>query len=66
MSNEHKPEPCKTCGTCPTCGRGPYQFAPPVYPWWQQWPYTYTTSVGTWTQPGTQWTVTASDKAVIS
>lgn len=33
-----EPEPCKTCGTCPTCGRS-YYAAPPIYwyptnPWW--------------------------------
>ena len=31
------PQPCPSCGHCPTCGRGGYYGAP--YPYWRSVPY---------------------------
>lgn len=40
------PQPCPSCGHCPTCGRSASPPAPiHVQPWWQ-WPYQWTWTTG--------------------
>lgn len=44
----NSPRPCPSCGHCPTCGRGGYQwFWPAAYPYQPNYPY--------WNQQGVIW-----------
>lgn len=56
------PEPCRTCGRCPTCGKGGYEFVP-----YNPWQVPYYPPVIPWTVPypsGPIWTVTSTNTLI--